>query len=203
MVTETEAHQIQTSCQEIINCISESSLNYSVKLTPYSLYITIRKSFSKAHVPSCSFQSQSEKSLLKQQVQTLEDKLKEMEIAKDTLQCRLEEELNYNEEIKNEMRFLKEKTVQSENDREKSYKQNRACKEENLELRGSLMSLETELKVLKKALVEKEKDIHDLGKEKKTKEDKLEDLKATLAAVKKKQIKIRKENLKRRRRRIS
>ena len=64
------------------------------------------------------------------------------------------------------------------------------------------MSLETELKVLKKALVEKEKDIHDLGKENKTKEDKLEDLKATLAAVKKK-IKIRKENLKRRRRRIS
>ena len=65
------------------------------------------------------------------------------------------------------------------------------------------MSLETELKVLKKALVEKEKDIHDLGKENKTKEDKLEDLKAILAAVKKKQIKIRKENLKRRRRRIS
>ena len=44
------------------------------------------------------------------------------------------------------MSFLKEKTVQSENDREKSYKQNRACKEENLELRGSLMSLETELR---------------------------------------------------------
>ena len=42
------------------------------------------------------------------------------------------------------------------------------------------MSLETELKVLKKALVEKEKDIHDLGKEKKTKEDKLEDLKLLL-----------------------
>ena len=79
------------------------------------MYITIRKSFSKTPVPSCLFQPHSKKALLKQQVQTLEDKLKEMEIAKDTLQCRLEEELNYNEEIKNEMRFL-EKTVQSEND---------------------------------------------------------------------------------------
>ena len=58
------------------------------------------------------------------------------------------------------------------------------------------MSLETELKVLKKALVEKEKDIHDLGKEKKTKEDKLEDLKATLAAVKKKTNKDQERKLK-------
>ena len=39
--------------------------------------------------------------------------------------------------------------------------------------------------MLKKTLVEKEKDNHDLRKEKKTKEDKLEDLKATLAAMKK------------------
>ena len=72
------------------------------------------------------------------------------------------------------MKLLREKTVQSENDREKSNKQTRACdkiikqgKEENIELRGSLTSLETEYKVLKKALVEKEKDNHDLRKEKK------------------------------------
>ena len=41
-------------------------------------------------------------------------------------------------------------------------------KEENLELRWSLTSLETEFKVLKKAFIEKEKDNHDLRKEKKT-----------------------------------
>ena len=94
-------------------------------------------------------QSQSEKSLLKQQVQTLEAKLKQIEVYKDTLECRLEEELNYyKEKIKNEMKLLREKTVQSENDREKSNKQTRACdkiikqgKEENIELRGFLTSL--------------------------------------------------------------
>ena len=43
----TEAIQIDKLCQEIMTCISESSLNYSVNLTPYSLYITVRKSFSK------------------------------------------------------------------------------------------------------------------------------------------------------------
>ena len=88
------------------------------------------------------------------------------------MQCRLEEELNFKEEMKNEMKLLKEKTVESENDREKSTKQTLACdkiikqgKQENLELRGSLTSLETEFKVLKKTLVEKEKDNHDLRKE--------------------------------------
>ena len=139
------------------------------------MYITIRKSFSKTPVPSRLFQSHCKKALLKQQVQTLEAKLKQMEVYKDTLECRLEEELNYcKEKIKNEMKLLREKTVQSENDREKPNKQMRACdkiikqgKEENIELRGSLTSLETEYKVLKKALVEKEKDNHDLRKEKK------------------------------------
>ena len=95
MATTTEARQIETSCQEIMNCISESSLNYSVKLTPYSLHITIRKSFSKT--PSRLFQSHSEKALLKQQVPS---KLKQMEVYQDTLECRLEEELNYKEIIK-------------------------------------------------------------------------------------------------------
>ena len=108
MATTTEARQIETSCQEIMNCISESSLNYSVKLTPYSLHITIRKSFSKT--PSRLFQSHSEKALLKQQVPS---KLKQMEVYKDTLECRLEEELNYKEKIKNEMKLLREKTIQS------------------------------------------------------------------------------------------
>ena len=95
MATATEARQIETSCQEIMNCITESSLNYSVKLTPYSLHITIRKSFSKT--PSRLFQSHSEKALLKQQVPS---KLKQMEVYKDTLECRLEEELNYKKKIK-------------------------------------------------------------------------------------------------------
>ena len=47
--------------------------------------------------------------------------------------------------MKNEMKLLKEKTVESENDQEKSTKQTLACdkiikqgKQENLELRGSL-----------------------------------------------------------------
>ena len=90
MSTVTEARQIETSCQDIMNCISESSLNYSVNLTPYSLYITIRKSFSKKPIPSHQFQSRSEKALLIQQVHALEAKLKQAEIFKDTLQCRLE-----------------------------------------------------------------------------------------------------------------
>ena len=90
-----------------------------------------------------------------------------MEVYKDTLECRLGEELNHKEKIKNEMKLPRLKTVQSE-------KQTRACdeiikqgKEENTELWGFLTGLETKYIVLKKALVEKEKDNQNLRKEKK------------------------------------
>ena len=46
---------ILSSCQEIINSVRSSSLNFNIQETPYSIYFTVRKTISKAanlhHVP--------------------------------------------------------------------------------------------------------------------------------------------------------
>ena len=191
MSTVTEAIEIDKLCQEIMTCISESSLNYSVNLTPYSLYITVRKSFSKKKLPS-----NCEKYSSKQQVGTLEANSKQAQHDVDTLQCKYEGGLKESEELKHEIKLLKEKAIQSSKEREESRKQTKAyeetikqCKSEKLELQGCLANSTSECKGLKKALGEKEKAIHDLKKENKSKEDKLKDLKVTIdeqtAAMKK------------------
>ena len=191
MSTVTEAIEIDKLCQEIMTCISESSLNYSVNLTPYSLYITVRKSFSKKKLPS-----NCEKYSSKQQVGTLEANSKQAQHDVDTLQCKYEGGLKESEELKHEIKLLKEKAIQSDKEREESRKQTKAyeetikqCKSEKLELQGCLANSTSECKGLKKALGEKDKAIHDLRKENKSKEDKLVDLKVTLdkqtAAMKK------------------
>ena len=46
----TEITSVLRSCQEVINCVSDSNLNFSMNITPYSIYITLRKSFSKTKV---------------------------------------------------------------------------------------------------------------------------------------------------------
>ena len=55
-----EIRAIQKSCQDVINCVSESSLNFSVKITPFSIYITLRKSFSNCPVNTSSLRAATE-----------------------------------------------------------------------------------------------------------------------------------------------
>ena len=42
---------VERSCQEKINCVSQSSLNYSINITPFSIYIPVRKSLSNSGNP--------------------------------------------------------------------------------------------------------------------------------------------------------
>jgi hypothetical protein len=39
---------IKNSCDHIVNSVRDSLLNYSIQETPFFIYLTIRKSFSKA-----------------------------------------------------------------------------------------------------------------------------------------------------------
>ena len=100
-----------------MTCISESSLNYSVNLTPYSLYITVRKSFSKKQ-----FQSNCKTYSLKQQLGTLEEKSKQAENNAEGGQKK-------SEEIRNEIKLLKEKAFHYERKLEESRKQTKAYEE--------------------------------------------------------------------------
>ena len=44
MFDQTFDSYIQESCDSVLKCISESGLNYVIQATPYSVYITMRKS---------------------------------------------------------------------------------------------------------------------------------------------------------------
>ena len=48
MSTDLLSQDIQKSCQTIINQVRWSCLNFSLQETPFSLYVTIRKSYSKS-----------------------------------------------------------------------------------------------------------------------------------------------------------
>ena len=148
MSTAAEVSLIENSCQEIMTCISGSSLNFSVNLTPYSMYITVRKSFSKKPVPS--YQSRKQ---MQNEIQLLREKTINFEMEKDA--------------STNKQNKVSDETI-------KQYKT------ENLELRETLAKFENECKVLKKALDTRDKEIYDLRKENKNKDDKLTNLKATL-----------------------
>ena len=45
------AATVQDSCVKILKSVRNCSLNYSCQETPYSIYLTIRKSWSKHHRP--------------------------------------------------------------------------------------------------------------------------------------------------------
>ena len=48
MVVNAHVISVQNSCDFIINSVRNSSLNFSSQETPYSLYLTIRKSFAES-----------------------------------------------------------------------------------------------------------------------------------------------------------
>ena len=51
MAKKSSTVNVQTSCDVVLSSVRESSLNFSVQETPFSLYITVRKSFSKQKDP--------------------------------------------------------------------------------------------------------------------------------------------------------
>ena len=92
---------LEKSCQEIIKCVNGSSLNYSVNITPYSMYITIRKSLSrnkfqpKSHPVSDSVETSCDRLVhLEQQVESLKMELKKAEAESLSLKNKFEEALD-------------------------------------------------------------------------------------------------------------
>ena len=122
-----EAMCIEQSCQEIINCVSKSSLNYAVNLTPYSLYLTIRKSFSKNKIQTKSHpvSSGGEKSCdrpdqLEQEIESLKSNLKKEEAKNLSLKFELEEAIEDSEKVYKENKCLREKISELEDKKEET-----------------------------------------------------------------------------------
>ena len=87
---------IQNKCDSVLRCISDSSLNYVIQSTPYSIYITIRKSLSKwnLNLDNKSIQSAQNDSFQSgksdHQLQALQKRNTFLEDANETLRGDLE-----------------------------------------------------------------------------------------------------------------
>jgi chromosome segregation ATPase len=162
-----------------------------MNLTPYSIYITVRKSFSKNKVLPKSDRASYRGELscdrqveLVQQIEDLEFKLKQAENANLTLKHNFEEAIEDSEASYKEINLLKAKI--SEYEREATLKQVSVTNEtlikqlenDNSELLEQVKMVEKESKDLKKVVNEKEKQVHNLNREIKNESENFKQLKA-------------------------
>ena len=186
MCPNLKARLVDQSCQEIMNCVSNSSLNFSMQITPFSIYITLRKSFSKNRASAdretdlrgdvCYRSSQGE---LQEQIEHLSIELKQVKTENQNLKLNNEETIEDCEASHEEIKLLKAKL--SEYRQETTLKQEALIKQlrhENSELLEQVNKFEKESKHFKKVGTEKEKEIHDLNKDTKIQESNFKQLKA-------------------------
>ena len=106
-MTKLEALSIQNSCDLVLNSVRTSSLNFSVFETPYSIYLSVRKSFSKSklipdHIlPNCDNQKYAN------EIEDLKTNLKSAEHANNLLATKYEEAVAESEESFSEIQRLK------------------------------------------------------------------------------------------------
>ena len=89
---------VKNSCEIVMNSLRDSSLNFSLQETPFSLYIIIRKSFSRSRT-----------SIPEQDLSNH----KEEHIDLEALRARLKSEENLNIEMKNNYEAAIEESAQS------------------------------------------------------------------------------------------
>ena len=148
---------LDKSCSLILNSVRNSSLNFSVHETPYSLYLTVRKSFAKNRI------SQDDQKHLQVANKTISETLEQEEIL--MLRNKLSESESMNAKLKHEI----EEVV---NDSDEKYLQLQNLEIKVLNYKETTTKLESERddaekhwKVLNKQVKEKDKQIYDLKKE--------------------------------------
>ena len=159
---ENRPQVIQNSCFSIINSVRSSPLNFSIQETPFSLYLTVRKSIAKcANREECLTKSEpqeskpveNENAILKSEIEDLRDQLEVTEAKAEQRKLELEKyaakETKHKKEVlhwldsldKKESEVIALKTVIKNNDHD-------------------LSNIKTEKNQLKKSLKSKEKEIH-------------------------------------------
>ena len=156
------ATNINESCSTILNNIINSALNYSCQETPYSIYITIRKSWSKQNTafkaPDRQAQ-QIDQDLKVVEIKSLNNKLGAVKADLETTN-KMNDELKIKIEtavVEADRRHIETERMLSRSDDENRILKNsiETCTSENEKLKG-------ELKNLQKVLKSKEKEICNL-----------------------------------------
>ena len=165
----SKALSLENSCELIVKSVRNSCLNFSIQETPYSLYLTIRKSFSNVSQepiliqPPVEIPNNVSEALLKEEIKGLKMKLSESEDMNHRLRFEHEEVVNDSEECHKKLKNLEAKIF--------SYR------EDNSKLENDLGQVEKNWKVLNKQAKEKDKEIYNLKKENKIDSDNLAELK--------------------------
>ena len=113
---------IANSCQEIIDAVRSSLLNFSFQETPFSIYLTVRKSLNKCANQELSFKQQREAfSYVKSEQETIQSKIEILENANEMLKQNYEEALieaetfaNQKYDLETKLEILSEKLDVSE-----------------------------------------------------------------------------------------
>ena len=160
---------IKNSFDHIVNSVRDSLLNYSIQETPFSMYLTIRKSFSKAkqfdEVPAFnSIYKHSE------ELETLRMKLKKSEDSNTDLRNKVEESVIELEENYTKINYLNSVIDSSEEKidvkvAQKQVEQIQKLKKDNEGLESDLKLSEKNWKDLNKIVKAKDKEIHDMNRE--------------------------------------
>jgi DNA repair exonuclease SbcCD ATPase subunit len=158
---------LENSCDQIVKSVRNSCLNFSIQETPYSLYLTIRKSFTKAPQDSSNDLKNESENIINQEIETLKARLSEAEKRNQRLQSEHEEVVNDSEVCYKKIESLETRVL---ND-----------KEEIVKLESDLEDVEKNWKDLMKQVKEKDKEIHDLKKENKIISDSLAELKTNFS----------------------
>jgi chromosome segregation ATPase len=161
---------IQSSCDQIIYCVRGSLLNFSIHETPYSLYLTIRKSLSNStteqNISSCQKLSHPSEN----DIAGIRKKLERSESANNSLQ------LNYQEAVGECESYLKK--VDNLQEKVKECEQKAKLKDADLKKKDDLMKiLQTEKANAIKEISDVEIKLKDLGKYIKAKDKELHDMK--------------------------
>ena len=179
MAANASVLNVKSSCNFVINSVRDSLLNYSIQETPFSLYLTIRKTFSQSSPTStqsfCPNVVINDREI--KEVKILKNKLKNLEDSNSILNGDLEEATN---DLEISFKRIKELEDIVEENANKAERLEKVKVKEGIEkneqavtqLKAEKKILETDLEVSeknsKKMLKEikaKDKDIYDLKKE--------------------------------------
>ena len=100
--------EVITSVKKVINCIRSSNLNFALQETPYSVFVTIRKSQKKSGTFSVNDQKINEQELvtLKNEFEFLQSKFKLSQDANEKLKSLYEDAVQETEENHRHIEYL-------------------------------------------------------------------------------------------------
>ena len=170
---------VQNSCDFVLRSVRDSFLNYSIQETPFSLYLTVRKSFSRSKPdqsnPSAAsnqiFSSLVQNKMCKEEdsyLESLKTKLKSLEDSNRILQQDYEKATNDSEESYKKNEQLEARIKSYEKIAAEIHKKDKIIdrlSQEKKSLESDLEDIEKNWKNLNKSLKSKDKEMHDIQKE--------------------------------------